>query len=231
MAKNKTDKPPPVAVAIVDTHRLLREAIAALLEQRDQYRVTWMGERYKQLDKALDEGLEVCLVLVALSIGEDDGFTTLEHLRDDRPELFRVAYVHRHDEASVLRAYRCGSQALLHDTVEGKAVLSMLQAVVAGVVVHTPMSQGLLLENPDGLTQAERNRERMKAQMTRKEMEVLQAIWHFPDHTVDKLAKQLGLSPNTVDSHLKRLFELFDLRSKTGVLMAAVRLGLLPGAG
>ncbi len=227
MAKSKTDKPPPVAVAIIDTHCLLREAIAAWMEQQGGFRVAWMGATYKALDAAMDDGLKVSLVLVALGMGEDDGFASLARLQDERPGLFRAAYVHRHDEASLMRAYRCGAQALLHDTVEGRAVLSMLEVVLVGGVVHTPLTQGLLLENPDGLTQEERNRAGMLKQLTQRQLEVVEALVNFPDHTVEKLGRHLGITYNTLDSHLKRLYELFGLRSRPALVVAVLRLGLV----
>ena len=227
MAKSKTDKPPPVAVAIVDTHCFLREAIGTLLEQRGGYRVAWMGATYKELDAAMDDGLEVALVLVALGVGEEVGFTTLERLRDERPALARAAYVHRHDEASILRAYRCGAQALLHDTVDGQALLSMLGVVLAGGVVHSPLTQGLLLENPDGLTQEERNREGLLKQLSARQLEVVEALVQFPDLTVEKLGRQMGITCNTVDTHLKKLYELFGLRSRPALVVAVLRLGLV----
>ncbi|MBX2983377.1 MAG: response regulator transcription factor [Flavobacteriales bacterium] len=229
MAKSKLDKPPPVAVALLDSHWLIREAIGCWLKECVGYQVVWKGNTRAELEQALDAGLQVKLVVVAVAIGEDEGHLAVKWLREEWPALYCVAYAHRHDELTMLRVYRKGVQVFLHDTVEGDAVLCALNAALVGGVFHSAVSQQLLLENPDGLTEKERERERLKARMTRKELEVLQAMGKFPDHTVGRLARQLGISPNTVDSHLKRLYELFKLRSKPGVLMEAVRLGLLPG--
>ena len=228
MAKSKTDKPPPVAVAIVDTHCFLREAIGTLLEQRGGYRVAWMGATYKELDAAMDDGLEVALVLVALGVGEEVGFTTLERLRDERPALPRAAYVHRHDEASIMRAYRCGAQALLHDTVDGQALLSMLGVVLAGGVVHSPVSQGLLLENPDGLTERDRIREKRRQEITPKLWGVLMALGKYPGHSATMLGRHLGITGRTVEDHLKSLYALFGVRSRTALVVRAIEIGLIP---
>ena len=183
MSENGTDKPPHVAVAIVDAHCLLREAIGTWLERWCGIRVVWTGATYEELEAALAAGLKVDLVLVGLGVGEDAGFDVLRSLAEERPRLKCAAYMHRHDEATMLLAYRIGALALLHGAVPGDAVCSALKTVMVGGVFHSPVSQGLLMKNPDGLTQVERNRERLRKQLTAKELEVLELLVRFPGYS------------------------------------------------
>ena len=210
----------------MDTHWLIREAIALWLKECAGYRVAWKGGTRAELEKALDDGLKVDLVVVAVAIGEEEGHQAVKWLREEWPALFCAAYAHRHDEVTVLQVYRNGAQVLLHGSEESDAVLCALQTALVGSVFHSKLSQQLLLENPDGLSQADRNREKLRKQMTPKEWEVLEAAVKYADHTGDKLAERLGMSRNTLDTHLKKLYELFGLRSKPALLMAAVRLGM-----
>lgn len=227
MAKNKTDKPPPVVIAVVDRHAFFRTAFAFWLEQDGVFRVAWSGATHSELEAALEEGLEVDLLLVALCRDEEEGFTTLAHFREERPTLKLAAYVHRHDDALIMRAYRSGARALLHASVEGRALLSTLQAVMEDRVVHCTTSQQLLLDNPDGLTQEERNRERLMNKVSPKQLEVLEAMVRNADLTEPRIAKRMGMNPATLHSHLMDLYEIFDVNSRAALAVAAIRVGLV----
>ena len=91
MAKSKPDNPPQVAVAILDTHWLIREATGCWLEERVGYRVAWKGGTRAELEQALEDGLQVKLVLVAVAVGEDEGHLAVQWLREEWPALFCAA--------------------------------------------------------------------------------------------------------------------------------------------
>ncbi len=47
----------------------------------------------------------------------------------------------------------------------------------------------------------------------------------------DEIAARLGIGPKTVESHLRRLFERFDLASRTELATRALREGWLEATG
>ena len=228
MAKSKPDNPPQVAVALLDTHTWMREAIGDWLEQRAGYRMVWKGGTHAELEKALDEGLKVTLVVVALAKGEEAGFAALEWVWKERPKLFRAAYVHRHDEALILQAYRHGAQAVLHDTVEADAVRCALNTAAVGGVFHSVESQQLFLSNPDGLTERERIREKRRQEITPKLWGVLMAVGKYPGHSATMLGKHLGITSRTVEDHMENLYGIFGVKSKTALVVRAIQIGLIP---
>lgn len=227
MAKSKPDKPPPVAVALLDTHWLIREAIGCWLKECADYHVAWKGGTRAELGKALDDGLNVNLVVVAVAIGEDEGHLAVKWLREEWPALFCAAYAHRYDEVTMLRVYRKGVQVFFHDSVEGDAVLCALNMALTGGVVHSVVSQRLLLENPDGLTQAERNRENLRKKVSPKQLEVLEGAVRFAGLSETRMAKQMRMNPGTLHSHLMDLYGIFDVNTRAALSVAAIRVGLV----
>lgn len=227
MAKSKPDNPPQVAVALLDTHCLMREAIGNWLEQCAGYRVAWKGGTHAELEQALDEGLEVTLVVVALAKGEEAGFAALERVWKEQPRLFRAAYVHRHDEALILQAYRRGAQAVLHGTVEGAAVRCALNTAAVGGVFHSVESQDLLLKNPDGLTEKERIRVEMRKRINPRVWDVLVASIEHPGYNSARLGKLLQMAPRTVTTYFSALFLLFKVRSRPALMGMVQKMGLM----
>ena len=227
MAKSRLDKPPPVAVALLDTHWLIREALALWLKECAGYRVAWKGGTRAELEKALDDGLKVDLVVVAVAIHEDEGHLAVKWLKEEWPALFCAAYAHRHDEVTMLRVYRKGAQVFFHDTVKGDAVLCGLNTALVGAVFHSAVSQQLFLENPDGLTQADRNRENLRKKVSPKQLEVLEGTVRYAGYSETRMAKQMRMNPATLHSHLMDLYLIFGVNSRAALSVAAIRVGLV----
>lgn len=59
-----------------------------------------------------------------------------------------------------------------------------------------------------------------------REMEVLRAL--AAGHSNKEIARELGVSPNTIKTHVARLFAKLDARRRTDALARARALGLLP---
>ena len=192
------------------------------------YRVVWKGGTRAELEIALEEGLQVQLVLVAVAMGEEEGPLAVKWLREEWPSLFCAAYAHRHDEVTMLRVYRNGAQVLLHDSVEGDAVLCALNTALVGGVFHSAVSQELFLKNPDGLTELERIREKRRQEIPPKLWEVLVTARKYPGYNATRLGKQLGINARTVEKHMEKLYGIFGVASKTALLLRAVEIGLIP---
>ena len=69
------------------------------------------------------------------------------------------------------------------------------------------------------------------ARLTERELDVVRLV--VEGRSNDEIATRLGIGPKTVESHLRRLFERFDLASRTELATRALREGWLevPPAG
>lgn len=65
--------------------------------------------------------------------------------------------------------------------------------------------------------------------LTPRELDVLEAL--VSGESNKELARSLGVSPNTVKTHLARLFDKLDVTSRVQAIETARALRLIPGAG
>ncbi|MBL7981921.1 MAG: response regulator transcription factor [Flavobacteriales bacterium] len=214
-------------LALLDEHHVLREALGYWLVNNGPYAVNWSGTRVEELMAAMDKGLRPDMVVLALRPPDEAGFKALERIKDERPALRCTAYTHRKDEATTIRAFRSGVQALVYDGMEPNTVLHALATAMEGAVVHTPDTQRLLLENPDGLTPEERRQQRLLAQLSARELEVLKALVAFPHLTNEALGRKLKIGRRTVESHIRTLCERFGVTGRVALVVAAIRVGIV----
>jgi len=228
----RTVEPPRHPVALLEPHPVIRAALADWLEAHGPYRVGWCGAEADALFAALEQGpgageARPALVLVGLRPPAEEGLQVLERLGTAPAGPYAVALAHEPDEGTILRAYRAGARALFCCRFHTRAVLEALPAVLQGVVVHSPESQRLLLENPDGLSPAERRRQRLLRQITGRRLEVLEALVQEPDQTSRSLGERWRISARTVESHIRALLGTFGVRSRTALVVAAIRVGVV----
>lgn len=217
----------PVPVAVADDHVAIREGLAALLQGTGRYKVVVQGEHGGQLVQALEGGAEVAAAIVDLGMPVMDGYATLEWLRTHRPQVRTVAYTKLVDAAVTVRCYRSGAHGLVPKHAPWEELIAALDTVLSGAIQHSAYSQQVLLDNPDGLTPEERAQARMRGQLTPAQLRVLECMGRADDPTYERIAGELSLSPRTVQRHVADLCLAFGVHSKTAVLRAATRLGLL----
>ena len=70
-------------------------------------------------------------------------------------------------------------------------------------------------------------REQVLEQVSPRELEFLQLVCSEAEPTYEQIAKAMGVHRRSVDNYRVSLFEKFHLRSKTGLVIFAMRWGLL----
>jgi two-component system vancomycin resistance associated response regulator VraR len=214
-------------LAMLDAHYVMREALGQWLENHGPFQVVWSGTQVDDLLAAMDKGLRPAMVVLTLYPQDETGFKALERLNDERPDLRRTAISHGSDTATVLRSFRTGLNVLVQDGMEPEAVLNALITGIGGAVVHTPDTQRVLLENPDGLTPEERRQQRVLAQLSERELEVLKVLVDHPELTCERVGRKLNIGRRTVESHIKELCERFGVSGRLALVVAAIRVGVV----
>jgi DNA-binding NarL/FixJ family response regulator len=61
--------------------------------------------------------------------------------------------------------------------------------------------------------------------LTSREMQILRAA--AKGHTTKRMAKDLGLAPSSVDTHLRNLFKKLDATNRGEAVSSALKIGLI----
>ena len=214
------------AVALVDPLPCMRAGLTLYLERSGNYRVVLSVATGEELIAALEGGTAVDLVLMDVRPPSGDGFAVLAWLREQRPDVRAVAYGLPADDGSVVRSFRSGAGAMLSKDMDEALLVLAVDVVQRAAVFHTAHTQQVLLDNPDGLSAEERYKQRLLAQLTKRQLEVLVLLCREDCPSSGQIGKALGISSRTVDDHVEELFEIFEVNKRTKLTRAAQRLGL-----
>lgn len=200
---------------LVDDHRLVREGLRALLHDIPQVRV--IGEAADG-----EEALRKLLVLqpdVVLTDIVMPGVGGLALLRTLKSQSRKVKVVllsmHDHDEY-VVEAMRLGADGYVVKNAASEELSTALRTVARGDIYLSPPIAGKLAQNfqVGG-----------SAVLTERQVEVLRGL--ALGLTSKEIARELGLSPKTVETHRAQIMDRLAIRDLAGLVRYAVRKGLV----
>lgn len=195
-------------ILIVDDHALFRAGMALLLRRLDP------GVEVIEASSA-EEALSMAaptppflLVLLDLSLHGMQGLDSLRVMQQTFPEAAVVVLSGRESSQSMFEARAKGARAYLVKAMSADAMLDALRKVLAGDC-HFPL---LPLAHV------------CETRLTPRQHDILKLV--SKGLANKEIALQLGMSDNTVRTHLMLVFRQLGVRSRTAAASAAQRMGL-----
>jgi len=201
---------------IVEDHPLMREGIATWINHDPELEVCCEVGGASEALKA-SENCKPDLVLCDITLSGRSGLEVVKDLKALAPEL-PVVMLSMHDESVyALRAVRAGARGYVMKKAGGAEVVAAVKSVLNGGNAFSPAVAGQLLEDFTGSARA---RQSPLALLTDREFEVLQMLGE--GKTNREIARQLNLSPKTVEVHRVNIRRKLKLRSTPELIRCAV---------
>ncbi len=204
----------PIRIAIVDDHPVLREGTAALLAAQPGLEIAGVASTLEEADALLaSEAVDV--LLLDIRLGSDSGLRLLTANEPARPRPAIVVLTSYDYPQYAEAALRLGASGFVLKTAPIAELLDAIRRAAAG---------GLAFGVRPGRGAA-------IARLSGRELDVVRLV--VDGRSNDEIAARLGIGAKTVESHLRRLFERFDIASRTELATRALREGWLevPPAG
>ena len=205
-------------VLIVDDHALFRDSLRSLLEARDYDVVGEAGDGEEGIRLAWETKPEV--VLMDLTMPKLDGLEATKRLVAELPEVKIVVLTASDDESNLFDAIKSGAKGYLLKDLESEQFFSLLEGVGRGEPALTPTLARKLLE--EFARPRRRERDSDPDALTQREQEVLELMVEGVTSN-RKLAKELGVSENTVKFHVRNILDKLHLHNRAQVVGFALR--------
>jgi DNA-binding NarL/FixJ family response regulator len=147
-------------------------------------------------------------------------------LRAGIPEVAVVFHSAEDSETALLDAIDAGASAYLTKSLStaDQIVRAVRQAGRGEVLIPASLFAKAIARQRSALDR-QQERDRMAADFTAREMEVLNLLAEGLD-TMD-MSDRLGIAPHTIEWHVRHLIEKLKVHSKLQAVIAAARLGLI----
>jgi DNA-binding NarL/FixJ family response regulator len=216
--KTSPRRNPKKRLLLVDDHPMMREGLAHLINRQVDLMVCSEADDAHQAMKLINS-LKPDLALVDVSLEGKSGIELIKDLRVTRPDL-PVLVISMHDELLYAeRVLRAGARGYIMKQAGGDMVLRAIRQVLGGEVYLSSTMSARVLDNVRG--RKPRGSHSPIETISDREFEVFQLIGQ--GKSTRDIAKQLRLSPKTVDVHRGHIKEKMQLKGTTALVLHAVR--------
>lgn len=218
----------PHSVALVDDHHLVRAGLITTVNDLGDYVVTVEAGHGEELIQALEQAAEPPeLAIVDLNMPVMDGWATIAWLHEHRPNILPLALTFDASEEALVRAVRAGARGFLLKNAKPEVLRLALDSIRLTGYFYDDDAHSTLKRNPDRLTPKERERQHVLDALTPRELELIQLICDERELTYEHIAHVMDVQRRTVEGFRSSLFSKFNIKSKTGVVLFAMRWDLL----
>ncbi len=169
------------------------------------------------------QALEACrpdAVLVDLKLPGMSGIELIVQVRARQPEVDLVAHAALDDPATILAAIRAGACGYLLESSPLADVIAALRTLSTGGAPLSPRIARLLVRELQAPTAAP-----ARELVSPRERDVLREIER--GHSYLLIGERLGISPHTVNAHVKNAYRKLRARDRWQALETARRKGIL----
>jgi DNA-binding NarL/FixJ family response regulator len=201
-----------IRVLSVDDHPLIREGIAALIrKQSDMELIAEASNGREAVDLFREHHPDV--TLMDLQMPEMSGIDALSAIRGEFPDARIIVLTSYAGDVQVSRALKSGARGYLLKDLLRKELLETIRAVHAGQRrVSSEVASGIAEHATDDT-------------LTPRETDVLRLIG--AGNANKEIGAQLGLTEETVKSHVSNILAKLDANDRTHAVTIALKRGII----
>lgn len=207
---------------VVDDSIVPRTAARAMLASSTDMKLVGEAASGSEALRTIDS-IRPDLVLMDVHMADMDGPATAKAVLDRRPQTKVIAWTVSDSSDDLLRMMKVGCAGyVLKDA--GPAELQ--RALLAAIRSESPVPRRMI---PDVLRRVAEATpppsQGAKVALTSREMQILRGV--AKGHTTKRLARELGLAPPSVETHLRNIFKKLDANNRGEAVSYALKVGLL----
>ena len=212
-----------IKIAIADDYKIYRDGLKVGLSADDNMEIIAEADNGEDLMKVLETN-SPDVILMDLKMPIMDGMEATKQVRKKYPSIKVLVITMYEDDKFIIHLMENGANGYLLKNAEPDEILKSIYAVYENGyyfndVVNKALLKKLVLKNnlKPSFNQ--------NIDLTEREQEVLKFI--CDEKTAAEIAKEIFLSPRSVEGIRQRLIEKIGVRNTAGLVMFAVKNGIV----
>ena len=213
-----------VSIVLVDDHVIVRSGLRSLIEVLGNYEVVKEYSDGKELTEAIKAGEPLPdIVIMDLEMPVMDGEATMLWLQKKVPKLKVLILTWDASERKVIDLFRLGVRGYLLKSCTADVLQKAIHDTHTTGYYHSELLQTAIMKKMETNVQVNE----VAQHVTEREMMFLRLVCDKNEYTYDNMADILQVHRRTVDGYRESLFDKFNIKSKTGLVMFAIKHGFV----
>lgn len=213
-----------ITLLLVEDHASYRQLLEMFVAAQEDLRVVAHVEAAKDAGPAAARTTPT-LAIVDLDLPGGSGVEAIREIRRTSPATACVVLSALTDDHELGRAIEAGAAAVLHKSIDIEELLGALRTVAGGGSILPPAETSRRLQALASSRDRSWHLRVLSEQVSAREREVLELLAQGADNR--RIARTLGITPNTVQTHIRNLLAKLNVQSRLEAVVKAIRLGLV----
>lgn len=212
-----------IKIVLVDDHVLLRHALVSLIDSFEGFKIIGTANHGLEFLDQINEDCLPDIVILDISMPVMDGYTTAKILREKYPSIKMMVLTMFDAEIALIRLLQIGVKGFLKKDINQEELKSALIAVYKEGYYYSSITTGKLAMF---FHKAHCNNTSIeKSLLSEFEINFMKLV--STDMTYKEIASKMNLTPRAIDSYRDGLFEKLEVKSRVGLAIFAVKIGLV----
>ncbi len=209
-----------VDIILVEDDPVMLQSLQTSIGSEGDFTVRAACANYAEGSKAIDT-IPADVLITDLKLPDGHGFDLIRQARKTRSEMEIMVISVLGDEQSVVTAIASGASGfLLKDSRPLDIVQSVKQLVAGKSPISTSVARFIIQ-----IVQGTEKDNQSDELLTKREMDILWGI--AKGFTYKDVAEKLGISSNTVPTHIKNIYRKLEVNSRGEAVFEAIQRGLI----
>ncbi len=202
-------------VVIVDDHTLLSQAIQAMVNTFEKFRVLYTCKNGEELVRKFSEiENRPNVVLMDINMPIMNGIETTEWISKNYSNVNVMALSVEDEDITILKMLKAGAVGYLLKDTEKSILEKALIEIVENGFYHTKNVTNLLMKSISG---------NLEEEIIFNDRQIKFLKLACTELTYKEIADRMNLSPKTIDGYRDALFTKLNVRNRVGLVMYAIK--------
>lgn len=209
-----------IPIAIIDDHTLFRQGLISLLAEFPEVDIVFDAANGEEMIEKLNKHPIPEVILMDISMPVIDGYEATLWLKQQHPEIRVLALSMFEEDKPIIKMLKNGAGGYLLKESRTSDLVNAIKIINQQGYYLNDLVSGKLLKSIQN-----EHMPPLSNQLSANEMKFLQLC--CSEFTYKEIADQMNLSPHTIDNYRQELFQKFDLKSRTGLVLFAIKQELI----
>jgi DNA-binding NarL/FixJ family response regulator len=212
-------------IILVDDHVVVRNGLRELIEKLGNYKITFEFDNGADFIVALEKGVTADLIILDISMPTLNGDEVMEEMNKKGYNIPVLILTLNNEKGIHVKLFRLGARGY----IQKNSSAIILREALSDIFTRGYYQNELLA---DALTSVYKKQEKdprimLLEKITEREKEFLKLICNEEEFTYEQIAHKMQVHRRTIDGYRESVFQKFEIKSKTGLVLFLVRNNLL----
>lgn len=206
-----------ILIAIVDDHTLFRQGISSILLENEEIRIVFDAANGHEMKEKIATHPKPDVILMDITMPKMNGYDATRWLKQNHPAVKVLALSMFEEDEPIIRMLKCGAGGyILKESTAADLVMAIKTIAEQDYFLNNQVT-GKLIRSLQGDAKVSN----AASDLTANEVRFLELC--CSELTYKEIATKMCLSVHTIDNYRDALFDKFELKSRTGLVLFALK--------